>query len=79
MFSKNQYGDCKDKANLYNTLLHSLKIDAQLVLVPRFTQANDDLPGFAFNHAISRVKLDGDFLWVDTTDGICRFRNAAAG
>ena len=31
---RNQYGDCKDKANLFNALLHSLKIEANLVLVP---------------------------------------------
>jgi hypothetical protein len=70
---QNQYGDCKDKANLFNALLHSLDLSAELVLVPRFTQAHETLPGFAFNHAISRVNLDGKTLWVDTTDDICRF------
>jgi hypothetical protein len=70
---RNQYGDCKDKANLFNALLHTLKIPAHLVLVPRFSQANDGIPGLSFNHAISRVTLGGDFIWVDTTDDICRF------
>ena len=28
---RNQYGDCKDKANLFNAMLHSLKIEARLV------------------------------------------------
>ena len=70
---KHQYGDCKDKANLFNAMLHSLKIDAHLVLVPRFTQAHDALPGFAFNHAISQVKLGEETIWVDTTDDVCRF------
>jgi hypothetical protein len=70
---KNQYGDCKDKANLFNTLLRSLNIDARLVLVPRFTQAHEAVPGFAFNHAISRVTLGPETLWVDTTDDVCRF------
>ena len=70
---KNQFGDCKDKANLFNAMLHSLNIDANLVLVPRFRQAYDDLPGLAFNHAISRVTLPGQTLWVDTTDDLCRF------
>ena len=70
---KNQFGDCKDKANLFNTLLHAVGIEAHLVLVPRFAQAYDHLPGFAFNHAISRVRIDGDFLWADTTDDVCRF------
>jgi hypothetical protein len=70
---RNQYGDCKDKANLFNALLHTLKIPAHLVLVPRFSQANDGIPGLSFNHAISRVTLGGDFIWVDTTDDVCRF------
>lgn len=70
---QNQFGDCKDKANLFNALLHAADIPAHLVLVPRFSQAYDELPGFAFNHAISRVMLQGQVLWVDTTDDVCRF------
>jgi hypothetical protein len=70
---QNQFGDCKDKANLFNALLHSLKIDAQLVLVPRFSQAHETVPGLAFNHAISRVTLGGQTIWADTTEDICRF------
>src|SRR5262249_22974961 len=70
---QSHYGDCKDKANLFNALLHSLNLNAELVLVPRFSQARETLPGFAFNHAISRVTLDGKALWVDTTDDVCRF------
>jgi hypothetical protein len=69
----NQYGDCKDKANLFNALLRAQGIDASLVLVPRFGQAHDSLPGFAFNHAISRIKLGGESMWLDTTDDVCRF------
>ncbi len=70
---QNQYGDCKDKANLLNTLLHAVNIEAHLVLVPRFSQAYEAVPGLAFNHAISRVKLADETLWVDTTDDVCRF------
>lgn len=70
---KNQFGDCKDKANLFNAMLHSLGISSHLVLVPRFRQAYDALPGLAFNHAISRVTLPDEMLWVDTTDDVCRF------
>ncbi|HTL59387.1 MAG TPA: DUF3857 domain-containing transglutaminase family protein [Candidatus Limnocylindrales bacterium] len=68
-----QYGDCKDKANLLNALLHSLKMDAQLVLVPRFSHAYDLVPGVGFNHAISRLSVAGQTLWLDTTDDVCRF------
>ena len=70
---QNQFGDCKDKANLFNTLLRSLSIQARLVLVPRFSQAHEGIPGLAFNHAISRVTLGSETLWVDTTDDVCRF------
>ena len=70
---KNQYGDCKDKANLFNALLNAAGLDACLVLVPRFSQAHEAVPGLSFNHAISRVTLNGTVLWVDTTDDICRF------
>ncbi|MBI2925360.1 MAG: DUF3857 domain-containing protein [Verrucomicrobia bacterium] len=70
---KNQFGDCKDKANLFNTLLRALGIEAHLVLVPRFTQAHAAVPGLAFNHAIARVTLGGETLWADTTDDVCRF------
>jgi hypothetical protein len=68
-----QYGDCKDKANLFNALLRALNLEAHLVLVPRFSQALEAVPGLAFNHAISCVKLGGETLWVDTTDDVCRF------
>ncbi len=70
---RNEYGDCKDKANLFNTLLHAVGIEARLVLVPRFGQAHEDLPGLSFNHAISQVNLGGQTVWVDTTDDVCRF------
>jgi hypothetical protein len=70
---KNQFGDCKDKANLFNTMLRAINIDAHLVLVPRFRQAYDALPGLAFNHAISRVTFSDGTVWVDTTDDVCRF------
>lgn len=70
---QNQFGDCKDKANLFNALLQAVHIKSNLVLVPRFKQANDAIPGAFFNHAISCVSLDQEKLWVDTTDEFCRF------
>ena len=69
---KNHFGDCKDKANLLNTLLDALGFKTSLVLVPRFAQAYDDLPGFAFNHAISDVQVKGKPFWIDSTDDVCR-------
>jgi uncharacterized protein DUF3857/transglutaminase superfamily protein len=70
---QNQFGDCKDKANLFNALLQTANIEAHLVLVPRFSQAYEGIPGLAFNHAISQVRLGDEVFWVDTTDEMCRF------
>lgn len=70
---RNQFGDCKDKANLFNTMLHAIRIEAQLVLVPRFGQAHEFVPGLAFNHALSLLTLGGQRVWADTTDSVCRF------
>ncbi|MEZ0297122.1 MAG: transglutaminase domain-containing protein [Candidatus Methylacidiphilales bacterium] len=72
----NNYGDCKDKANLLNTLIRSLKmpdVEAHIVLVPRMSQAFDNLPGLAFNHAISRIKVGQEIIWADSTDDNARF------
>ena len=70
---RNRYGDCKDKANLFNTLLRTQGITAHLVLVPRFGQVDPRTPGLGFNHAISRVSLEGETIWADTTDEFARF------
>ena len=43
------------------------------MLVPRFSQADEATPGLAFNHAISRVRLADEVLWIDTTDETTRF------
>jgi transglutaminase-like putative cysteine protease len=70
---RNQFGDCKDKANLLNTLLRAVGIEARLALVPRFGRAHPALPALAFNHALSRVSLGRETYWADTTDEVCRF------
>jgi hypothetical protein len=58
---------------LYNALLRAAGIEADLVLVPRFSQAREEIPGLSFNHAISRLVLEGKPVWADTTDDVCRF------
>jgi transglutaminase-like putative cysteine protease len=70
---RNQFGDCKDKANLLNTLLRAVGVEARLALAPRFGRAHPALPMLAFNHAISRVSLGSETYWADTTDEVCRF------
>src|SRR6185295_2392538 len=70
---RNRFGDCKDKANLFNTLLKTQGIAAHLVLVPRFGEAREEVPGLGFNHALSRVRAGGAWLWIDTTDELTPF------
>jgi hypothetical protein len=65
-----RYGDCKDKTLLLVTLLRAVGIDAAPALVNSETRKGviDELPRpGAFNHAISRVKLDGRVYWLDAT------------
>jgi hypothetical protein len=64
------YGDCKDKSSLLVGLLAAAGIDAQPVLVdteqgPRLPQS---LAGTgAFDHAIVRARLDGEWIYADPT------------
>jgi len=64
----NEYGDCKDKANLFNSLLRSLEIEARLVRVSaRLARRMTGCLVWRSTHAISRVALGGQPVWVDTT------------
>ena len=79
VFSR-RYGDCKDKALLFVTLLRGLGIEAYPVLV------NSDLCGTidqwlpsatAFDHVIVQVLCDGQTYWLDPTAGYQRGSLAA--
>lgn len=64
-----KYGDCKDKANLFNALLKEVGIKSEIVLLRTNSlgQINTQIPANPkyFNHAISYIpKLD---LFVDLT------------
>jgi len=70
VFSR-RFGDCKDKALLFVTILRTLGIEAYPVLV------NTELCGtleewnpsaVAFDHCIAVVRLDGKAYWLDPTD-----------
>lgn len=66
-----RFGDCKDKAYLFCTLLDSIGIQAVPVLVntawERGISEMLPMPG-AFDHVVVRVSLpDGRFCWVDPT------------
>jgi transglutaminase-like putative cysteine protease len=62
------YGDCKDKATLFITLLARLGIEANPVLLSAGGQVERRLPTIAqFNHAIAAVERPGGRLFVDLT------------
>lgn len=67
---KNQFGDCKDKSILLLSLLKSLDIKAELVLLVTNNTGyfDKDFPSWNFNHMIVAVKEDENkFLWLDST------------
>jgi hypothetical protein len=65
-----RFGDCKDKALLLAALLAEAGIEAEPVLVN--TSLRQELPThlptpIAFDHAITRVRIDGEWRYVDPT------------
>jgi hypothetical protein len=65
-----RFGDCKDKAYLFCTLLQEMGIDASELLVDTDNQGTvqDWLPSpYAFNHVVTRVRLNGKTYWLDPT------------
>jgi len=70
------YGDCKDKSLLLVSLLDALNIEAEPALVHSdMGQSLLDMNPSpkAFDHVITKIKLDGQIFWVDPT------RNYQAG
>ena len=66
-----RFGDCKDKAYLFCTLLHAMGIDASEALVDTEDMCTvaDWLPSpYAFNHVVTRVALNGKVYWLDPTE-----------
>ena len=65
-----RYGDCKGKASLLCTILRAMNIEAYPALVESGGGMIRDgkLPSpFAFNHAIVKMILNGQVVWVDPT------------
>jgi transglutaminase-like putative cysteine protease len=62
------YGDCKDKATLFITLLKRMGITAYPVLLSAGGQVERELPTISqFDHAIAAVERPGGRLFVDLT------------
>jgi tetratricopeptide (TPR) repeat protein len=67
----NRYGDCKDKTTLLEAMLAAEGLQAQPVLVNAREEINPDVPNpFAFDHAITFLKLGSKETWLDTTLGV---------
>jgi transglutaminase-like putative cysteine protease len=70
-----RYGDCKDKALLFVTMLRALGVEADPVLVNTTARGTIDqwLPSAtAFDHVIVLVQFDGQAWWLDPTAGYQR-------
>jgi transglutaminase-like putative cysteine protease len=66
-----RFGDCKDKAYLFCTLLQAMNIDAREALVDteNVKTIADWLPSpYAFNHVVTQVRLNGKTYWLDPTE-----------
>ena len=73
---ENKYGDCKDKSTLLISMLQVAGITAHYVLIPTHFSANliRDIPfPFQFDHCIVAVQQKDGYLFLDPTDGECRF------
>lgn len=65
-----QSGDCKAKSLLLAKLLHTLGVDASLILVnydSLFYVSIDKPSPFAFNHMIVKIQFEGKNYYVDPT------------
>ncbi len=67
------YGDCKDLATMYVSMLRYAGIEAWPVLITIKGQVltDADFPNLNFNHAILYALVDGDTLWADPTCPFC--------
>jgi transglutaminase-like putative cysteine protease len=64
----NQYGDCKDKHILLASMLSVLNLHAEPVLIGAGIRFNPAVPSpAAFNHLITRVSIDGNATFLDST------------
>ncbi len=71
---KNRYGDCKDLATLYSSLLAQAGVKARPVLIRTrdIGPLNPDFPTLSnFNHAILMYTIGNDTVWVDGTCTVC--------
>jgi tetratricopeptide (TPR) repeat protein/transglutaminase-like putative cysteine protease len=71
----NGYGDCKDKNTLLAALLAAQGFDSTSVLIGSQHLLDPDIPSPSqFDHVITRVNVDGQEIWLDSTNGVAPFQ-----
>jgi tetratricopeptide (TPR) repeat protein/transglutaminase-like putative cysteine protease len=72
------YGDCKDKNTLLAALLQAEGFESTSVLINAVQKIDPDVPSPSqFDHVITRVPVDGQEIWLDSTSGVTPFRMLA--
>jgi tetratricopeptide (TPR) repeat protein len=72
------YGDCKDKNTLLAALLQAEGFQSTSVLINALRKIDPDVPSTAqFDHVITRVPVNGQEIWLDSTSGVTPFRMLA--
>jgi len=71
----NQYGDCKDKHTLLASLLESVGIHADAVMINSQRRLDPDIPAPSqFDHMITAIPQGDSYLWLDTTTEVAPYR-----
>src|ERR1700730_2257612 len=71
----NQYGDCKDKHTLLESLLEAEGLHASSVLINSTRKLDPDVPSPAqFDHVITLLPMPHEEVWMDTTAEVAPFR-----
>ena len=74
----NGYGDCKDKNTLLAALLAAQGFESTSVLIGSQHMLDPEIPSPSqFDHVITRVPVDGQEIWLDSTNGVGPFRMLA--
>ena len=71
----NQYGDCKDKHTLLESMLEAEGLHASSVLINSSRKLDPDVPSPSqFDHVITLLPLQKQEVWMDTTSEVAPFR-----
>jgi tetratricopeptide (TPR) repeat protein len=72
---QNQYGDCKDKATLLTAMLAAAGVQSDAALIGAGIRFNEAVPSpGSFNHLITHLKLNGQDVWLDSTEEVAPYR-----